>query len=37
MLKCKECNIELHRDYRGARNIYIKFINWYENKYIRSL
>lgn len=31
MLICNDCNIELHRDFRGSRNIYIKFMNWYKN------
>ena len=30
-LTCPKCNIELQRDKRGSRNIYIKNILWFKN------
>jgi len=32
-LTCPECNIVLHRDKRGARNILIKAVNWFQNQF----
>lgn len=32
-LKCNNCNIEIHRDKRGARNIFIKAVNWFHNTF----
>jgi putative transposase len=32
-LKCSNCQIETHRDKRGARNIFIKAVNWFHNAF----
>jgi putative transposase len=32
-LTCPNCKIVLHRDTRGARNILIKTVNWFQNQF----